>query len=79
MVGTGAAPVQRPTGNAIMLLHHGGNIISVIKVVREHTGLGLKEAKELVERAPTKVAEWDDPARMQKFRQALIDAGAQIG
>lgn len=63
----------------LMLIDHGPNIISVIKVVREHTGLGLKEAKDLVESAPCKVAEWEDLARVNKFREALIEAGAKIG
>jgi len=63
----------------LMLLDHGPNMISVIKVVREHTGLGLKEAKDLVERAPCKVLETEDLMRVMKFRDALIEAGAKIG
>jgi ribosomal protein L7/L12 len=55
----------------------GPSLIWVIKVLREHTGLGLKEAKDLAEAAPCVVAQWSDPFRMQRFHADLVAAGAR--
>jgi large subunit ribosomal protein L7/L12 len=55
----------------------GPNKISVIKVIREHTGLGLKEAKDLCEAAPCELARWSEPLRMQSFHDDLLAAGAR--
>jgi len=55
----------------------GPNKISVIKVIREHTGLGLKEAKDISEAAPCVVAQWSDPFRMERFHADLRVAGAR--
>src|SRR5512137_3105518 len=52
-----AAPVEEKTEFNVMLLEAGANKVSVIKVVRELTGLGLKEAKDLVDGAPKAVKE----------------------
>jgi ribosomal protein L7/L12 len=70
-------PVVAPAPGSLYIEDGGPNKISVIKVIREHTGLGLKEAKDLVESAPVLVAQWDDPARMAAFRQELMKAGAR--
>jgi hypothetical protein len=64
---------------ALILEDGGPQKISVIRVIREHTGLGLKEAKDLVEATPCLVAEWSDPARMLAFARELLGAGARIG
>jgi ribosomal protein L7/L12 len=55
----------------------GPNKISVIKAIREHTGLGLKEAKDLAEAAPCELAQWSDPLRMERFHADLLAAGAR--
>ena len=52
--------------------------ISVIKVVREITGLGLKEAKDLVEKAPSPVKEKVDKDTAEKLKTQLIEAGAEV-
>lgn len=64
---------------ALILEDIGRQKIGVIKVVCTHTGLGLKEAKELAERAPCVVADWSDPARMVAFARALVEVGARVG
>jgi large subunit ribosomal protein L7/L12 len=67
-----------PAG-ALRLEECGPNKIAVIKVIREHTGLGLREAKDLSEAAPCVLAEWDDAARMERFRADLEAVGARTG
>lgn len=69
------AQAHGPPG-ALMLEAAGSNAIAVIKVIREHTGLGLKESKDLLDRAPVVVAQWDPP-RMAAFHDALVKAGAR--
>ena len=56
----------------------GSNKINVIKVVRELTGLGLKEAKDLVEAAPKAVKEGVDKKTAEDLKKKLSDAGATI-
>ena len=73
-----AAVVEEKTEFTVELKEFGANKINVIKVVREVTGLGLKEAKDLVEAAPTKVKEGitkDEAAAIQK---KLQEAGATV-
>lgn len=70
---TGVAPRRR-----LFLEDAGSNKIAVIKAIREHTGLGLKESKDIVDGAPREVVEWDDIGRVERFRQALIAAGATV-
>ncbi len=73
-----AAPVEEQTEFNVMLTSFGANKVNVIKVVRELTGLGLKEAKDLVEAAPKAVKEAvskDDAAAMKK---KLEEAGATV-
>jgi large subunit ribosomal protein L7/L12 len=72
------APLAAMTPGKLHLEKAGPNLIAVIKTVRENTGLGLKPAKDLVESAPCEVADWDDPARLEKFRAALVAAGAKV-
>lgn len=71
-----AAPAAPP--GTIFLESAGKNLIGVIKVVREHTRLGLKEAKDLVDAAPCVVAQWNDPAKLEAFRRDLVEAGARV-
>jgi ribosomal protein L7/L12 len=66
-------------GSLVVFLEDAGNNkISVIKAVREGTGLGLKEAKDLVERAPCIIAQCPDPIRAENFRKKLAAAGARV-
>jgi len=69
------APAPAPAG-AVVLEHCGPNKIGVIKVVREHTGLGLKDAKELVECAPCTI-EPKKPS-LRSLRDELLAVGARV-
>ena len=61
-----------------MLTGFGDKKISVIKVVRTHTGLGLKEAKDLVEGVPSKVKEGVSKEEAEKVKAELEEAGAAV-
>ncbi len=76
--GDGAAPVEEQTEFDVILQAIGGNKINVIKVVREITALGLKEAKDLVEAAPKSVKEGVSKEEAETIRQKLADAGATV-
>ena len=76
--GDGAAPVEEKTEFDVILQAVGGNKINVIKVVREITALGLKEAKDLVEAAPKAVKEGVSKEEAETVRQKLADAGATV-
>ena len=78
--GAGAAPaaVEEKTEFDVVLKDAGGKKIQVIKVVRELTGLGLKEAKDLVEAAPKPVKEGVSEADAEKFKAQLEAAGAKV-
>lgn len=71
-----AAPVEEKTEFDVIINDPGANKINVIKVVRELTGLGLKEAKALVETAGGKVKEGVSKADAEKALAALKEAGA---
>jgi large subunit ribosomal protein L7/L12 len=73
-----AAPVEEKTEFNVELKETGGNKIAVIKVVREITGLGLKEAKDLVEGAPKTVKEGVSKADADEMKKKLEDAGAKV-
>ena len=73
----GAAAAEEKTEFDVMLKAAGANKIAVIKAVRTATGLGLKEAKDLVESAPAKVKEAMPKADAEALVKALTDAGAQ--
>lgn len=62
----------------VVLEGFGDNKIAVIKVVREISGLGLKEAKELVESAPAPVQEGVDKAKAEELKAQLEEAGAAV-
>jgi large subunit ribosomal protein L7/L12 len=72
-----AAPVEEKTEFNVVLLEAGANKVSVIKAVRELTGLGLKEAKDLVDGAPKPVKEAIAKADAEAAVKKLVDAGAK--
>lgn len=73
-----AAPVEEKTEFDVILTDPGAKKIEVIKVVRAITGLGLKEAKDLVEGAPQNVKEAVSKADSEKFKKDLEAAGATV-
>ena len=73
-----AAPVEEQTGFTVILSKTGDKKINVIKEVRTITGLGLKEAKDLVEGAPKPVKEGVNKDEAAKIRKMLEDAGASV-
>ena len=75
--GEGAAEEEK-TEFDVVLTDVGGNKIHVIKAVREVTSLGLKEAKELVESAPTAVAEGVSKEEAEAIKAKLEEAGAKV-
>jgi large subunit ribosomal protein L7/L12 len=75
--GAAAAVVEEQTEFTVMLLEIGANKVSVIKAVRELTGLGLKEAKDLVDGAPKPVKEGISKADGEAAKKKLEDAGAK--
>ena len=75
--GGAAAAAEEKTEFNVMLLEAGANTVSVIKAVREITGLGLKEAKDLVDGAPKAVKEGIAKADAEAAKKKLEDAGAK--
>ena len=75
--GGAAAAVEEQTEFNVMLLEVGANKVSVIKAVREITGLGLKEAKDVVDGAPKAVKEGISKADAEAAKKKLEDAGAK--
>ena len=74
-----AAPAaEEKTEFDVILKNFGGNKLAVIKVVREITGLGLKEAKELVEGAPKTLKEGVSKADAEAIQKQLTEAGAEV-
>jgi len=73
----GAAAVEEQTEFTVVLTEFGANKVSVIKVVREITGLGLKEAKDLVDGAPKPVKEGVSKADAEAANKKLEEAGAK--
>ena len=76
--GAAAAPVEEQTEFTVMLAAIGDKKIEVIKEVRVITGLGLKEAKDLVEAAPKAVKEGVSKEDAAKFKAALEKVGAKV-
>jgi large subunit ribosomal protein L7/L12 len=74
----GAAPVEEKTEFTVVLASFGEKKIDVIKEVRALTGLGLKEAKELVEGAPKPVKEGVNKEEAEKIKGVLEKAGAKV-
>ena len=74
--GAAAAPAEEQTEFTVMLTKAGENKVNTIKVVRALTGLGLKEAKDLVDGAPKAVKEGISKVDAEGILKQLIDAGA---
>lgn len=74
----GAEAAEEQTEFNVILSSFGDKKIAVIKVVRQITGLGLKEAKALVEEAPTAIKEGIPKDEAEKIKGSLEDAGAQV-
>ncbi len=74
----GAAAAEEQTEFTVMLLGPGDKKVEVIKVVRAVTGLGLKEAKDLVDGAPKAVKEGVSKADAEALKKQLEDAGAKV-
>ncbi len=75
--GGAAAAAEEQTEFTVVLESFGENKVNVIKVVRELTGLGLKEAKDLVEAAPSNIKEGVDKKTAEEVQKKLSDAGAK--
>jgi large subunit ribosomal protein L7/L12 len=76
--GGAAAAVEEKTEFNVVLLEAGAAKVSVIKAVREITGLGLKEAKDLVDGAPKNVKEGISKADAEAAMKKLVEAGAKV-
>lgn len=74
----GAAAAEEKTSFSVMLMSAGAAKINVIKVVRELTGLGLKEAKDLVEAAPKAVKDGLSKDAAEDMKKKLAEAGATV-
>jgi len=76
--GAGGAAAEEKTDFTVVLAEAGANKVSVIKAVREITGLGLKEAKDLVDGAPKPIKEGVDKAAAEDAKKKLEEAGAKV-
>lgn len=76
--GGAAAAAEEKTDFTVVLAEAGGNKVAVIKAVRELTGMGLKEAKDLVDGAPKPVKEGVDKAAAEEAKKKLEEAGAKV-
>jgi large subunit ribosomal protein L7/L12 len=76
--GAAAAPVEEQTEFTVVLANSGDKKINVIKEIRTITGLGLKEAKDLVEGAPKTVKEGVNKDEAQKIKKVLEENGATV-
>jgi large subunit ribosomal protein L7/L12 len=76
--GAAAPAAEEKTEFNVTMTSFGANKVGVIKVIREITGLGLKEAKDLVEGVPSTVKEGVSKADSDNFKKKLEDAGAKV-
>ena len=76
--GGGAAAAAEKTEFDVILKSAGGQKLNVVKIVKDLTGLGLKEAKDLVDGAPKAVKEKVDKATAEDMKKKLEEAGAEI-
>ncbi len=76
--GADAAPAEEKTEFDVVLTNFGENKVSVIKAVRTITGLGLKEAKDAVEGAPSAIKEGASKEDAENFKKQLEEAGASV-
>lgn len=76
--GAGEAAVEEKTAFDVVLISGGASKLGVVKVVKEITGLGLKEAKEMVDGAPKAIKEGVSKAEADEAAAKLKDAGAEV-
>lgn len=76
--GGAAAAEEEKTEFDVVLMDHGANKINVIKIVREITGLGLKEAKELVDNPPKPIKEGASKEEAEDIKKKVEEAGAKV-
>lgn len=76
--GGGAAAVEEKTSFNVILKAPGANKLGIVKIVKELTGLGLKEAKDLVDGAPKAIKEGVDKATSEEIKNKLTEAGADV-
>ncbi len=76
--GEGAAAAEEKTSFNVVLKSAGASKLNVVKIVKELTGLGLKEAKELVDGAPKNVKEGISKGEAEELRAKLVEAGAEV-
>jgi len=76
--GGGAAAVEEKTAFDVVLKSGGANKLAVVKIVKDLTGLGLKEAKDLVDGAPKTIKEGVDKATAEEMKTKLTEAGADV-
>ena len=76
--GAGAAAAEEKTSFDVILKAGGANKLAVVKLVKELTGLGLKEAKDLVDGAPKPLKEGVSKEEAESLKQQLTEAGAEV-
>jgi len=76
--GAGAAAAPEKTAFNVILKSGGANKLNVVKIVKDLTGLGLKEAKDLVDGAPKPIKEGVDKATAEELKTKLTEAGAEV-
>ena len=76
--GGDAPAAEEKTSFDVILKSAGANKLQVVKAVKEQTGLGLKEAKDLVDGAPSKIKEGVDKATAEALKKALEEGGAEV-
>ena len=74
----GAAAVEEKTAFNVILKSGGASKLNVVKIVKDLTGLGLKEAKELVDGAPKAIKEGVTKAEAEELKNKLTEAGAEV-
>ena len=76
--GGGAAAAEEKTAFNVVLKSGGANKLAVVKIVKDLTGLGLKEVKDLVDGAPKTIKEGVDKATAEEMKAKLTEAGAEV-
>lgn len=76
--GGGAAAAEEQTAFNVILKNGGASKLNVVKIVKDLTGLGLKEAKELVDGAPKAIKEGVSKAEAEELKAKLTEAGAEV-
>ena len=76
--GDGAAAVEEKTAFNVILKSGGASKLNVVKIVKDLTGLGLKEAKELVDGAPKAIKEGVTKVEAEELKNKLTEAGAEV-